>query len=109
ARAGVDQAGGDDRQAAAALDVAGGTEEALGWVEGDRVDATRQRLARRRQREVVGPRQAGYRVEQDHHVAAGLDLPLGDLEAHLRHAGVVLGRLVEGGRVDLALDAPAHV
>ena len=64
---------------------------------------------RRRQGEVVGAREAGDRVEQDHDVAAGLDLALGDLERHLGDVGVVLGRLVEGRADDLALDAAAHV
>ena len=64
---------------------------------------------RRRQGQVVGAREAGDRVEQDHDVAAGLDLALGDLERHLGDVGVVLGRLVEGRADDLALDAAAHV
>ena len=64
---------------------------------------------RGRQRQVVGAREARDRVEQDHDVAAGLDLPLGDLERHLGHVRVVLGRLVEGRGDDLALDAATHV
>ena len=64
---------------------------------------------RRREGQVVGAGEAGDRVEQDHDVAAGLDLALGDLEGHLGDVGVVLGRLVEGRADDLALDAPAHV
>ena len=87
----------------------GGAEEALGRVEGDRVDAARERAAGRRQGQVVGAGEAGDRVEQDHDVAAGLDLALGDLEGHLGDVGVVLGRLVEGGADDLALDRAAHV
>ena len=70
ARAGLDQAGGDDRQAAAFLDVAGGAEEALGRVEGDRVHAAGERLARCGHGEVIGARQAGDRVQQDDDVAA---------------------------------------
>ena len=81
----------------------------FGGIEGDRVDAARQRPARRREGQVVGAREARDRVEQDHDVAAGLDLALGDLERHLGDVGVVLGRLVEGRADDLALDAPAHV
>ena len=94
---------------AALLDVPGGAEEPLGRVERDRVDAAGQRAARRRQGEVVRAREAGDRVEQDHDVAAGLDLALRDLEGHLRDVGVVLGGLVERGADDLALDATAHV
>ena len=73
------------------------------------IEAARQRPAGRRQGQVVGAREAGDRVEQDDHVAAGLDLALGDLERHLGDVGVVLGRLVERGADDLALDAAAHV
>ena len=94
---------------AALLDVPGGPEEPLGRVEGDRVDAAGQGPAARREGQVVGPGEAGDRVEQDHDVAAGLDLALGDLEGHLGDVGVVLGRLVERRADDLALDAPAHV
>jgi hypothetical protein len=39
----------------------------------------------------------------------GLDLALGDLEGHLGHVGVVLGRLIEGRADHLAFDAAAHV
>ena len=81
----------------------------FGRVEGDRVDAARQGSAARRQGQVVGASKAGDRVEQDDHVAAALDLALGDLEGHLGDVGVVLGRLVEGRADHLALDAPAHV
>ena len=77
----------------------------FGRIEGDRVDAARQRPTGRRQGQVVGAGEAGDRVEQDHDVAAGLDLALGDLEGHLGDVGVVLGRLVEGRADDLALDA----
>ena len=81
----------------------------FGRIEGDRVDAARQRPARRREGQVVGTGEAGDRVHEDHDVAAGLDLALGDLEGHLGDVGVVLGRLVEGRADDLALDAPPHV
>ena len=47
ARAGVDQGRGDDRQAAATLDVAGGTEEALGSIEGTGVETAGQGAAGR--------------------------------------------------------------
>ena len=59
AAAGIHQAGGDDRQAAAFLDVAGRAEEALGRVEGDRVDTAGERAPAGRHRQVVGAGQAG--------------------------------------------------
>ena len=109
ARAGVHEAGGDDRERAALLDLPRGPEEPLGRIERDRVDAARQRPAAGREREVVGARQTGDRVQQDHDVTAGLDLALRDLERHLGDVSVVLGGLVEGGADDLAVDGPAHV
>src|SRR2546421_189519 len=65
--------------------------------------------SRRRDGEVVCAGETRDRVEQDHHVAVGLDESLGALERELGDAGVVLGRLVEGGREDLALDGPADI
>src|SRR5690606_33969958 len=73
AATGVDQTGGDDGEAAPALDVAGGTEESLRRIEGDRVNTTGQCAATRRHGEVVRTGQAGNRVEQDRHVTTGLD------------------------------------
>src|SRR6266850_7829916 len=56
--AGVDQRRGEDGQAAAFLDVARGAEEALGPLQGVRIHATRQHLARGGNHGVVGPREA---------------------------------------------------
>src|SRR4029453_216864 len=59
ARAGVDEAGADDRQRTTFLDLARGAEEALGRIQRDGVNTTRQGATRRRQGQVVGARQAG--------------------------------------------------
>src|SRR5687768_4749104 len=64
-RSGVDQGGGDDRQRAAFLDVAGGAEETLRPLQRIGVDAAGQDLARARHHGVVGASQAGDRIEQD--------------------------------------------
>ena len=58
---------------------------------------------------VVGAGQTGDRVEQDHDIVAVLGEPLGFLENHVGDLHVTLGRLVEGGRDDLALDRATHV
>src|SRR5207247_8316423 len=58
ARAGIDEARSDDRERAALLDVPGSAEEALRRVEGDRVDAARERPAGRREGKVVRAREA---------------------------------------------------
>ena len=63
-----------------------------------RVDTAGERAARRRQRQVVGARQAGDAVQQHHHVAAALHQPLGALERHLGDPRLFFHGIVEGGR-----------
>src|SRR5215210_5826802 len=94
--AGLDQRGREDRERAAVLDVARRPEELLGRVKRRRVHSTRQYPAARRSREVVGPREPGYAVEQHDHVLALLDEALDALEDQLCHRYVVIGGLVEG-------------
>src|SRR6266568_5145508 len=109
ARAGVHQRGRQDRQRAAVLDVAGRSEEALGRVQRRGVDTAGQDLAAGRGGKVVGARQAGDAVEQDHHVLAVLDQTLGPLDGQLGHLAMVVARPVEG-RVDhLRLGRALHV
>ena len=107
--AGVDQRRGDDAQAAALVDVPRGAEEALGLLQRVGVDTAGEDLARVRHHHVVGPGQAGDRVEQDDHVPAVLHQPLGLLDHHVGHLHVAVGRLVEGGGDDLRLDVLLHV
>src|SRR3989304_1490552 len=59
AAAGVDEAVGDDRQAAALVGVAGGAEEALGRIEGDGVDAAGEGAAGGGRRRGIGGGPAG--------------------------------------------------
>src|SRR5436189_3889034 len=105
----VDEACGEDRERSAAFDVSRGAEEALGWVERDRVHTTGQRPAGWWDREVVRACETSDRVEENHHVAAGLDEALRALQRELRDAGVVLGGLIERGREDLALDGSTDI
>ena len=109
AAAGLDQRGADDRQRAAFLDVARRAEEALRALQRVGVDAAGQHLARRRQHVVVGARQAGDRVEQDHHVLLQLDQALGALDHHLGDLHVARGRLVEGRADDFAAHRALHL
>ena len=109
AAAGIDQAGADDGQAATALDVAGGAEEPLGRIQGDRIHAAGQRAPAGRHGQVVGARQAGDGVEQDGDIAASLDQALGPLQRHLGHLGVIFDRLIERRRDDLPFNRAAHV
>ena len=84
---------------AALLDVARRAEEPPGRVQRGGVDAARQDLAARRHREVVGAREPGERVEDDHDVLLGLGEPLRALEHELGDLDVLVRRLVER-RVD---------
>jgi probable HAF family extracellular repeat protein len=99
----------DDGERAALLDVARGAEEPLRLLQRVRVEAAREHLARGRDHRVVGAREAGDRVEQDEHVLAVLDEPLGLLDDHLGDLHVALRRLVEGRRDHLAVDRSLHV
>src|ERR1700754_628733 len=99
-RAGIGQRRGDDRQAAAFLDVTGRAEEALGALQGVGVDTAGEDLAGAGHHGVVGAGQAGDRVEQDHDVLLVLDQALGPLDHHLGDLHVTHGRLVEGGADD---------
>src|SRR5215203_4437977 len=101
--AGLDQRRGEDRQRAAVLDVPRRPEELLGRIQGRGIHAARQYPAARRSREVVGPREPGYAVEQHDHVLALLDETLDALEDQLGHRYVVVGGLVEGRGDDLGL------
>ena len=108
ARAGVDQGRGDDRQAAAFLDIAGRAEEALGPLQRVGVHAAGQHLARGRHDCVVGPREAGDGIQQDHHVFFMLDQPLGALNDHLRDLHMAAGRLVKGAGDHLGAHGAFH-
>jgi len=58
---------------------------------------------------VVGAREPGDRIEQDHNVALVLDQALGLLDHHLGDLDVARRRLVKGGRHHLALHRALHV
>src|SRR5512133_3450124 len=70
ARAGGDERGRDDGERAALLRLARGAEEPLGALEGAGVDAAGERAAGGLDLLVVGAREPGDRVEQDHDVLA---------------------------------------
>src|SRR6266536_2912020 len=109
ARAGVHQRGREDRQRAAVLDISGRAEEALGRVERRGVDAAGEDLAARGGGEVVGTRQAGDAVQQDHHVLAVLDQALGPLDGQLGDLAVVVAGPVEGRGDHLRPGRALHV
>ena len=108
ARTRFDQRRGDDGQRAAFFDIARGAEEAFWTLQRVRVDTTGQDLARGRDDGVVGARQAGDRVEQDHHVFFHFDQALGFFQHHLGHLHVARGRLVEGRGDDFAAHGALH-
>src|SRR5699024_3424798 len=108
-RAGLHQRRGEDGQRTAVLDVPGGAEELLRWVERRGVHAAGEDPAGGGSGQVVGTGQPGERVEQHHHVLTELDQPLGALDRQLGHDRVVGGGTVEGGGDHLALDRALHV
>src|SRR5512133_4186425 len=75
-RAGVDERGRDDGERAALLGLARRAEQPLRALERAGVDAAGERAPGGLDLLVVGAREAGDRVEEDDHVAAGLDEPL---------------------------------
>ena len=109
ARTGLDQRGGDDGQRAAFFNVTRGTEETLRLLQGIGVHTTGQHLARRRNHGVVGARQTGDRVEQDHHVFFMFNQALGLFDDHLGDLHVACGRLVEGRGDDFAAHRARHL
>jgi hypothetical protein len=94
---------------AAFLDVAGGAEEPLGFLQRVGVDTAGEDLAGVRNLGVVGPGEAGDRVEQDDHVPAVLDETAGLLDDHVRDLHVPARRFVEGGADHLGFGVPFHV
>src|SRR5690606_6469323 len=107
--AGIDQGGGDDGQAAAFLYIPRRTEETLGALQGVGVDTTGQHLAGGGDDGVVGTRQTGDGVQQDHHVFLVFHQTLGLFQHHFRHLHVTGGRLVEGGGNHFAAHGALHV
>ena len=81
----------------------------FGGEERDRVHAAGERAPAGGHRQVVGARQAGDRVHQNHDVRAALDQTLGALEPRLGDASVILHRLVERGGDHLAVHGAPHV
>ena len=108
-RAGIDERRGEDRQAAALLDIARRAEETLRTLQRVGVHAAGQHLAGRRHHGVVGAREPGDRIQQDYHVLLVLDQALGLLDDHLRHLHVPGGGLIEGARHHLALHRALHL
>src|SRR2546430_2247912 len=81
AAAGIDEAGGDDSQAAALLRIPGCPEESFGRIKSDGIDATREGAAAGRHGEVVRPGEPGEAIKQDQDVLSAFDQPLGTIES----------------------------
>ena len=105
----VQQAGGDDGQGAAFLQVARRPDEPLGGIQGRRVNAAGHCAPRGGQRQVVGPRQPGNAVQQDDHIKPGLRHPLGPFHGQLGHAALLLNGFVKGRGEHVAFHGAAHL
>ena len=107
--ASVDECRGDDGERAAAFDVTGCAEEALGLLQGVGIHTAGEDLTAGRGCGVVGTCQTCDAVEEDDHVVAALYHALGFLEHDTGNLHVALGGLVEGGGDDLCVDGACHV
>ncbi len=107
--AGFGECGGDDGERTATLDIAGRTEEALGFLERIGLDATAKHLAGGRLDSIVGAGKTGDAVEHYHHVVATLGEAFGLLQHDIGDAHMTVGRLVEGGCYHLGLDGALHI
>ena len=109
ARAGFDQRRGDNRERTTFLDVTRRTEETLRALQRVGVDTAGQHLARRGHHGVVGARQAGDGIEQNHHIFFVFDQALGFFDHHLRDLYVARGGFVECRRDDFSFDRASHL
>ncbi len=101
AAAGLDQHRGDDRQAAAVLDLSRRAEHLLGVLQRPNVEAAGHRSPTGTDEIVEGATEAGERIEQDEHVFAELQMALGLLDHHAADAAVALGVVIVAGIDDL--------
>ena len=92
----IDQGGRDNGQGAAFFDIAGGTKEALGPLQGVGVNTSGQDLTGRRHHGIVGAAQTGHGVEQDDHIALVFDQALSLFNDHFGDLHVTGCGLVEG-------------
>ena len=97
AGAGVDEGRGDDGQAAAFFDIARGTKDALGTLQGVGVQTTGKNAPRRGSHGVIGAAQTGDGVHEDDHVPLAFHQTLGFFQHHLADLHMALRRFVEGG------------
>jgi hypothetical protein len=107
--AGIDEAGGDDGQAASLLGIAGSAEKAFRRVKRNGIDTAGKRPAAGRHCEVVRPGQTGNAVQQDNDILADFDKPLGAVERQFCNARMSLGRLIKGCGNDLAFNRTLHI
>ena len=107
--AGIDQAGGDNREAASFLNVTRRAKELFGRIEGYRVNAAGKGSATGRHCQVVGSSQPGHTVQQNDHILFRFHQALGPLQSQLGHPALLLHRFVECRREHIPLHRAAHV
>ena len=78
-------------------------------MQGERVHAAREHLARVRLDGVIGASETRDGVEQNDDIASVLNLPLGHLNDHFRHIHVVLRLFIEGGRKHHRFRVALHI
>ena len=107
--AGFNQGSGDDGEAATFFDISCGPEEALGFLKGACIDSAGEDASGVGDLGIVGPAEAGERVQEDDDISSVLDHSLGLLDYHLSNLYVPRCRLVKGRADDLSIDRALHV
>ena len=106
---GFSESGGKDGKRAAAFDITGSTEEALGLLEGVGVHTAGENLTGSRLNGVIGACKTGYGVQEDNYVVAAFNKPAGLIQHHIGNLDVAFCGFIEGGGNNLGLDASLHV
>ena len=109
ARAGINEAGGNNRKRAAVLDVTGGTKEAFGRIERHGVNATGEGATTWGHIKIVGPGEASDRVHENDHILTTLNETFRAFESHLGDFGVILDGLIKSRSNYIALNRAAHI
>ena len=107
--AGIDQRRGEDRQRAPFFDLAGRAEELLRLLQGVGIDAAGEDLAGTGAFGVPRPGQPRDRIEENHHVVAVFDHPLGFFDDHFGDLNVPGGGFVERAGLMTSQLRPFHL
>ena len=106
---GINQGGGNDRQAAAVFDISGRTEETLRFVQSIGIDTAGKNFSAGWNYSVVGARQTGDAIEQNDHIFFMFNEALGFFDNHFCYLHVTGSRFIKCGRNYFAGNTALHV